>query len=159
MKRRHTRQDVISLCDQIQNIRPEVAFGADLITGFPTETDKSFDETVKLVAESELTYLHVFPFSPRPKTPAAKMPQIKRSVIKRRAAILREIGAKSRFMYFKKLNGKVETVLVEKNNRGYTETFAPVRLLDNVNQGEIVSVLINKSSPDGLTGTATKDLR
>jgi threonylcarbamoyladenosine tRNA methylthiotransferase MtaB len=155
MKRRHNRQDVIDLCQRIREIRPDVVFGADLIAGFPTETDALFDETLQLVEEAGLTYLHVFPYSPRPETPAANMPQVDGKIRKTRAATLRQKGEDAKAAYFNKLNGQTTKVLVEREGRGYTETYAPVRLTDshetNARQGAIVSALITGAAPDGLT--------
>jgi threonylcarbamoyladenosine tRNA methylthiotransferase MtaB len=150
MKRRHNRQDVIKLCKQMKKNRTNIVFGADLITGFPTETEEQFNETIDLVDEAGLTYLHVFPYSPRPGTPAAKMPQIDVNTRKYRSAALREKGEKLRTKYFEKLNGKIAKVLVEAKNRGYTETYAPVSLKNNHNRGEVISVKITSASADGL---------
>tara|TARA_B100000315_G_C14574003_1_gene587010 strand:- start:571 stop:1824 length:1254 start_codon:yes stop_codon:yes gene_type:complete len=150
MKRRHNRQDVIDLCTRIRRLRPEVVFGADLITGFPTENEAMFDDTMRLVDEAGLTYLHVFPYSPRPDTPAAGMPQIEEKIRKARAAALRQKGEAVTAAYFEKLNGQTTQVLVERGSRGYTETYAPVCLNQDYRQGAIVSALITGASPDGL---------
>jgi len=150
MKRRHNRQDVIKLCKQMKKNRTNIVFGADLITGFPTETEEQFNETIDLVDEAGLTYLHVFPYSPRPGTPAAKMPQIDVNTRKYRSAALREKGERLRTKYFEKLNGKIAKVLVEAKNRGYTETYAPVSLKNNHSQGQVISVKITSASADGL---------
>ena len=150
MKRRHNRQDVIKLCKKMKKNRKNIVFGADLITGFPTETEEQFNETIDLVDEAGLTYLHVFPYSPRPGTPAAKMPQIDVNTRKYRSSALRKKGEKLRTKYFAELNGKIEKVLVEAKNRGYTETYAPVSLKNNHNRGEVISVKITSASADGL---------
>ena len=92
-KRRHCRADAIAFCDTVRRLRPDTIFGADLIAGFPTESEDMFGHTLDLVAECGLTHLHVFPFSPRPATPAARMPQLPRAVVKERARRLREAGA------------------------------------------------------------------
>src|SRR6201999_728461 len=92
MKRRHSRAGMIEFCDTVRGLRPDAAFGADLIAGFPTESDAMFDNTVSLVDEAGLSFLHVFPFSPRPGTPAAKMPQLPRALVKDRAERLRQAG-------------------------------------------------------------------
>src|ERR1019366_3911238 len=92
MKRRHTRADVIAFCNQVRRLRPDVAFGADIIAGFPTETEVMFARSLDLVDECGLTQLHVFPFSARPGTPAARMPQLDRGIVKERAQRLRETG-------------------------------------------------------------------
>src|SRR5439155_24222736 len=93
MKRRHSRADAISFCNEVRQLRPDVVLGADIIAGFPTETEAMFSRSLDLVEECGITHLHVFPFSPRPGTPAARMPQVARQVIKERAARLREKGA------------------------------------------------------------------
>ncbi len=151
MKRRHNRQDVIDLTTRIRTLRPDVIFGADLITGFPTETDALFEDTMRLVDEAGLTYLHVFPYSPRPETPAANMPQVESKIRKSRAATLRQKGTLAKAAYFQKLNGQTAKILVEREGRGYTETYAPVRLNITHQQGAIVSALITSTSADGLT--------
>ena len=92
MKRRHPRADAIAFCDQVRRLRPDVVFGADIIAGFPTETEAMFARSLDLVDECGLTHLHVFPFSPRPGTPAARMPQVARAVVKERARRLRDKG-------------------------------------------------------------------
>ena len=92
MKRRHSKQQIISFCKKVRNLRSDVVFGADFIAGFPTETDKMFEDTVNLIKKCNLTHLHVFPFSIRKSTPASKMPQIPKNIIKKRAKILRELG-------------------------------------------------------------------
>ena len=160
MKRRHNRQDVIDLTMRIRGLRPDVVFGADLITGFPTETDDSFEDTMNLVDEAGLTYLHVFPYSPRPETPAANMPQVDSKIRKSRAATLRKKGEEARAAYFQKLNGQTARILVEREGRGYTETYAPVRFTENHIQGTIVSALITGASAEGLTAqtSATEHL-
>ncbi|MBT3989120.1 MAG: tRNA (N(6)-L-threonylcarbamoyladenosine(37)-C(2))-methylthiotransferase MtaB [Rhodospirillaceae bacterium] len=157
MKRRHNRKDVIELTTRIRELRPDVVFGADLITGFPTESDDMFEDTLRLVDDAGLTYLHVFPYSPRPDTPAANMPQIDEKIRKARAAALRQKGEQAKLAYFDLLNGQTAEVLVERDGRGYTETYAPVRLNDNFEQGSIVSALITSASPDGLTAQISAD--
>tara|TARA_Y100000739_G_C20592340_1_gene458553 strand:- start:401 stop:1663 length:1263 start_codon:yes stop_codon:yes gene_type:complete len=151
MKRRHNRQGVIKLCKQIRNNRNNIIFGADLITGFPTESQEQFNETINLIDEAGLTYLHVFPYSPRPGTPAAKMPQIDLDTKKYRSATLRKKGENLKNKYFQELNGQVVKILVENKNRGYTETFAPVSLEKNQKPGEIITALITSASAKGLT--------
>lgn len=128
MKRRHLRDDSIAFCKQIKSLRPDIVFGADIIAGFPTETEAMFENSLSLVDECGLTHLHVFPYSPRPGTPAEKMPQLDRTLIKERAKQLR---SKANEVYTKHLNewtGKTATILVEKNNIGRTEQFTPVKV-------------------------------
>jgi len=140
MKRRHLRADAIAFCDQLRRLRPDVVFGADIIAGFPTETDAMFARSLDLVDECELTHLHVFPFSPRPGTPAAKMPQVPRAVAKERARRLREKGAAALVRH---LDGEVGTqrrVLMESHDVGRTEQFTPVHAAATA--GAIVDVTI-----------------
>ena len=125
MKRRHSRADAISLCQRLREARPEMAFGADLIAGFPTETDAMFENTLKSVDECGIDYLHVFPYSPRPGTPAAKMPQVARDVIKARAARLREKGAERLALRLDRHVGATKLALVEKGGRARLSDFSP----------------------------------
>ena len=152
MKRRHLREDAINLCSKIREKRNDMAFGADLITGFPTETDEMFLNTIKIVDECNLDWLHVFPFSPRPGTPAAKMPQNKKETSKKRAKILREKGEKIKKAHLKKLVGKEIEVFVEKNNSGHTNQFAPVKLEDEFLPGTSVIAKIFKSDDNFVYG-------
>src|SRR5882757_495095 len=99
MKRRHLRAAAIAFCDQVRRLRPDVVFGGDIIAGFPTETDEMFSRSLDLVDECGLTHLHVFPFSPRPGTPAARMPQVPRDVAKERARRLRQKGEEARLRF------------------------------------------------------------
>jgi threonylcarbamoyladenosine tRNA methylthiotransferase MtaB len=131
MKRRHLRQDVIDFCVKVRALRPDVTFGADIIAGFPTETDEMAANTLRLVEECGLIYLHVFPYSSRPGTPAAKMPQVAKEKRKERAAALRDAGDIQLTAFLQSRVGLVEDVLVEKENTGHTEHFAPV-VLDRV---------------------------
>ena len=121
MKRRHSREEAIAFCEKLRAARPDIAFGADLIAGFPTETDAMFDNSVKLVDECGLAFLHVFPFSPRPGTPAEKMPQVDGAIIKARAAQLRTAGDKARHGFLDSQIGKRVSVLVEKSGEGQSE--------------------------------------
>ena len=127
MKRRHGRKDTIAFCDTVRRLRPEVAFGADLIAGFPTETEEMFENTLKLVDDAGLSYLHVFPFSPRRGTPAARMPQLPRELIKSRAARLRAKGADSLAVRLSSLVGSAQQIVIEKSGFGRTACFAPVQ--------------------------------
>ena len=133
MKRRHTRDDVISLTRICKGLRPEIAFGADLITGFPTETEAMFESTLRLVEEAELTFLHVFPYSPREGTPAARMPQVPKAVAKERAARLRRAGEQALTRFLDREMSRSATLLVEQSQGGHTETFAPFRFGDLAN--------------------------
>jgi threonylcarbamoyladenosine tRNA methylthiotransferase MtaB len=142
MKRRHARRDAISFCEQARRLRPDVVFGADIIAGFPTETETMFARSLDLVDECGLTQLHVFPFSPRPGTPAARMPQIDRAVVKDRARRLREKGETTLREYLDREVGARRRVLVESNALGRTEQFMPVRLAAPVQPGVILDLAI-----------------
>ena len=128
MKRRHSRADAIAFCDQLRRLRPDMVFGADIIAGFPTETEAMFARSLDLVDDCGLTHLHVFPFSPRPGTPAAKMPQVARAVVKERARRLREKGAATLVRHLDGEIGRQRRVLMESDNIGRTEQFTPVRV-------------------------------
>ncbi|MEL6289502.1 MAG: tRNA (N(6)-L-threonylcarbamoyladenosine(37)-C(2))-methylthiotransferase MtaB [Pseudomonadota bacterium] len=128
MKRRHSREDAIRFCEEMRARRPDIAFGADLIAGFPTETDAMFENSLRLVDDCGLTWLHVFPFSPRQGTPAARMPQLPRPVIKERAARLRRRGATAVSDFLHAETGAMREVLVERDNLGRTGQFAEVLL-------------------------------
>lgn len=125
MKRRHTRRDTIAFCEQVRRLRPNAAFGADLIAGFPTETENMFQQSLNLVDDAGLTNLHVFPFSARTGTPAARMPQLHRSQIKERAARLRAKGDAATARRHLSLLGSSQTLLVERRGMGRSECFAP----------------------------------
>ncbi|MBB5517705.1 tRNA (N(6)-L-threonylcarbamoyladenosine(37)-C(2))-methylthiotransferase MtaB [Amphiplicatus metriothermophilus] len=128
MKRRHARSQAIEFCARVREKRPEVAFGADLIAGFPTETEEMFENTLRMVEEAGLCYLHVFPFSPRAGTPAARMPQLDRATVKARAERLREKGRVMLHRFLDGLVGRVETAVVESGGRARLGNFAPVKL-------------------------------
>ena len=128
MKRRHTRADTIAFCDAVRRLRPDASFGADLIAGFPTETEEMFENSLKLVDDAGLTFLHVFPFSARSRTPAARMPQLDRFLVKERAARLRAKGADAAAARMASLVGTKQSVLVEKSGLGRTPCFAPVKI-------------------------------
>ncbi len=127
MKRRHLRDDAIALCSRLKAARPEIAFGADLIAGFPTETEAMFENSLKLVDECQLAYLHVFPFSPRPGTPAARMPQLDRAVIKERASRLRAKAQEALNRHLDSMVGRVDAALVEKPGFARAGNFASIR--------------------------------
>jgi len=142
MKRRHLRADAIAFCEQVRRLRPDIVFGADIIAGFPTETENMFARSLDLVDECGLTQLHVFPFSPRPGTPAARMPQVAREVVKERARRLREKGAAA---LRRRLDGEVgarRQVLVETQERGRTEQFLPVQLTRASQPGDIHDLIV-----------------
>lgn len=128
MKRRHLRDDAIEFCKRARAVRPNIVFGADLIAGFPTETDEMFENTMRIVDECDLTWLHVFPYSPRDGTPAARMPQVESTIRKERAARLRAKGEAKVKAYLQSCVGKETELLIEKNNIGRTPEFAEVHL-------------------------------
>jgi threonylcarbamoyladenosine tRNA methylthiotransferase MtaB len=148
MKRRHSRSDAIAFCERVGRLRPDVAFGADIIAGFPTETEDMFMRSLDLVDECGLTQLHVFPFSPRPGTPAARMPQVDRGVIKERARRLREKGKAALAHYLTHEVGARRRVLTESHALGRTEQFLAVRLARPFMPGEILDLTI--TDHDGL---------
>ena len=127
MKRRHARGDTVAFCDRVRRLRPEAAFGADFIAGFPTETEEMFENTMRLVDEAGLAMLHVFPFSARKGTAAARMPQLARDVVRRRASRLRAKGLEALARRFASLVGTEQVLLVEEPGLGRTPCFAPVR--------------------------------
>jgi threonylcarbamoyladenosine tRNA methylthiotransferase MtaB len=143
MKRRHSRAEAVAFCNEARRLRPEIVFGADLIAGFPTETDEMFANSERLVEDCGLTFLHVFPFSPRPETPAARMPQLPKDEVKLRARRLRVAGAAALSSFLAGEVGKRRTVLVETGTTGRTEHFAPVRFSHTMQSGAIVSARIS----------------
>jgi threonylcarbamoyladenosine tRNA methylthiotransferase MtaB len=142
MKRRHSRADAVAFCARVRRLRPDVVLGADIIAGFPTETDEMFARSLDLVDECGLTHLHVFPFSPRPGTPAARMPQVATAIVKERARRLREKGAAALRRHLDSELGARRTVLVESETLGRTEQFTPVRLPLPADAGAIFDVTI-----------------
>lgn len=150
MKRRHTRRDTIEFCDTVRRLRPDVAFGADLIAGFPTESDAMFENTLKLLTDAGLSFLHVFPFSPRKGTPAARMPQLDRRIVKARAMRLREAGRAALLSRLSSLVGARRVSLVEKDGFGRTPCFSPVRFVGDARPGELVNMQIARVSGDAL---------
>jgi threonylcarbamoyladenosine tRNA methylthiotransferase MtaB len=142
MKRRHSRANAIDFCRKIHRLRPDVAFGADIIAGFPTETEEMFARSLDLVDECGLTQLHVFPFSPRPGTPASRMPQVARDVVKDRARRLREKGEIALRWHLETQVGGRMQVLSESKSVARTEQFIPVRLAAACAPGEMLDVAI-----------------
>ncbi|WGJ16567.1 tRNA (N(6)-L-threonylcarbamoyladenosine(37)-C(2))-methylthiotransferase MtaB [Methylocapsa sp. D3K7] len=130
MKRRHSRADAVRFCSELRQLRPQIVFGADVIAGFPTETDAMFENTLQLIADCDLTHLHVFPFSARPGTPAAKMPPVAGEVIKARAKRLREAGDAALGVHLALQTGKTLPVLSERGGTGRTEDFTRVKIGD-----------------------------
>lgn len=141
MKRRHLRDDVISLCKRARDLRPDMAFGADIIAGFPTESNEMFENTLRIIDECDLTYLHVFPYSEREGTPAARIPdQVAPQLRKERAARLRAKGKeKMSELLQRNLNKELE-IIVEKGSKGHAQNFAPIRLDTDMEPGGLVRV-------------------
>jgi len=152
MKRRHSRADVIAFCQAVRRVRPEAAFAADLIAGFPTESEAMFANSLKLVDDAGLSRLHVFPYSPRTGTPAAKMPQHPRATIKDRAARLRQKSEAALQSRLDGMAGSRHMVLAERGGIGRTPCFAPVEI-GEVAHGTFLPVLITGRHGDHLTGT------
>uniref|UniRef100_UPI001357BC02 radical SAM protein n=1 Tax=Geminicoccus flavidas TaxID=2506407 RepID=UPI001357BC02 len=144
MKRRHSRDDVLALASRLRALRPDLVFGADIIAGFPTETDAMFENTRRIVAEAGLTWLHVFPYSPRQNTPAARMPQVDPMLRKERAAVLRAEGAEAVARFYASEQGRVRELLIERGGAGHTRHFAPVKLAanDDLAAGTLIDVRI-----------------
>ena len=153
MKRRHGREDAIEFCRQVRDLRPGFAFGADLIAGFPTETEEMFARSLDIVEECGLSFLHVFPYSPREGTPAARMPQLDRSLIKQRAARLRQRGEQAYDAHLSAMvaAGETHSVLVEFSGMARTENFTPV-LASAAPRGQMALVRLNGRTADHLTG-------
>jgi len=140
MKRRHSRSDAIAFCNQVRSLRHDAVFGADIIAGFPTETEAMFERSLDLVDECGLTQLHVFPFSPRPGTPAALMPQLDRAIVKERAQRLREKGEAALHAHLAAQVGSQRLVLTERGGIGRTEQFTAVRLAAPVEPGRLLDL-------------------
>jgi threonylcarbamoyladenosine tRNA methylthiotransferase MtaB len=141
MKRRHLRDDSIRFCEEVRALRPDIVFGADIIAGFPTENEAMFENSLKIVEECGLTHLHVFPFSPREGTPAARMPQVRRETVKERAARLRAVGEKAYAKHLALLADTRQSVLIEREGLGRTEGFTLTALAAG-QPGEIVDAII-----------------
>ena len=151
MKRRHLRADTLEFVARARALRPDIVFGADIIAGFPTETEAMFENSLSIVTEADLTYLHIFPYSPREGTPAARMPQVSRRLGKERAARLRALGDRQYSRFCEGRLGAVETVLLERDGLGRTEQFVPIAVPGH-GPGEIVAVRATGTTPDGLVG-------
>ena len=147
MKRRHSRADALALVEKVRAVRPDTAFGADLIAGFPTETEAMFENTLRLVEEAGLAFLHVFPFSPRPGTPAARMPQLTRAVIKPRAERLRQAGEAALARHLQRQVGRTLTGLVEREGAARAEDFTEIAFSGAGEPGALVALKV--TSQDG----------
>lgn len=153
MKRRHLRDHSIEFCETVRNLRPDASFGADIIAGFPTETAAMFENALSIIDECKLARVHAFPFSPRKGTPAAKMPQLDRSIIKQRAARLREKSNNAWQKHLASFSGSIQQVLFEKNGLGRTQDFTPVQVAGSpARAGAIASVQILNHDAERLVG-------
>lgn len=150
MKRRHLRADSIRFCEEVRRLRPDVVFGADIIAGFPTETEEMFLNSLRIVDECGLTHLHVFPFSPRKGTPAARMPQVARDVVKERAARLRAAGDAAYQRHLGSLCGTRQRVLIEREGIGRTEDFTLASIVAG-SPGEIIQAEVTGHNGELLT--------
>jgi threonylcarbamoyladenosine tRNA methylthiotransferase MtaB len=154
MKRRHLRQDALNFCARVRQLRPDVVFGADIIAGFPTETNEMFTNTLNMVEEAALTYLHVFPYSARPGTPAARMPQVAKELRKERAASLRIAGEKQLESYLASQVGGTAQAIVERDRMARTEHFAMVELDKVMEPGSLANVQVTGANAMQLFGIA-----
>jgi len=154
MKRRHSRGQAVALTERLRALRPEIAFGADLIAGFPTESAPAFANTLALVDDCGLAFLHVFPYSERPGTPAARMPQLPKPVRKARAKALRAAGEEAQARFLDSRIGKSEAVLVEAGNSSRTAHYAPIRLAGEHPRGSIVEATVTARDGNTLLGRA-----
>ena len=157
MKRRHLARDLVRFCDEARHRRPDVVFGADLIAGFPTEDEAAHDATCRMIERAGLTYLHVFPYSPRAGTPAARMPQLAGDVVKTRAEALRRLGAARLESFLANAVGSRDQMLVESGNAGHGRNYAKMKLEgDFLEPGSLVDVTI--TGRDGTVLTASRDM-
>ena len=156
MKRRHNNKQVIDFCKKIRSFRPDVVLGADIIAGFPTETEIMFKDSLSMIKECNLTHLHIFPYSPREGTPAARMPQVPREIIKKRAKLLREAGKKEMEKLLKKQIGNYASVLVEEVNDnssfGKSQHFIKTKIDKKINIGQIINCKITDFNDNILKG-------
>ena len=153
MKRRHSRAEAARTVERIKAVRPDATIGADFIAGFPTENEEMALRSLKLLDDCDIVAAHIFPFSPRPDTPAARMPQLPREVVKARAARLREAAATRRARWLDSLVGSRQRVLVENGGKGHADNFAPVAV-SGAGKGETLAVRIASRDGDHLMGVA-----
>ncbi|MEN3971368.1 tRNA (N(6)-L-threonylcarbamoyladenosine(37)-C(2))-methylthiotransferase MtaB [Sphingomicrobium sp. XHP0235] len=151
MKRRHSRAQAVRIVERLKAARPEVTIGADIIAGFPTETDAMFANSLALIEDCDIVAAHIFPFSPRDRTPAARMPQVDRALIKARAARLRERAAAHRQQWLESQVGTMQPVLIENHGRGHTDGFAPIAIAGTV-RGDYGEAMVTDADDKGLTG-------
>jgi len=151
MKRRHNRAQAIETVERIKTARPDATIGADLIAGFPTETEEMALNSLKLLDDCDVIAAHIFPFSPRPNTPAERMPQLPREVVKSRAARLRDAAAERRSRWLDSLVGTEQQILIENNEKGHADNFAPAKV-EGTKRGDLVAALITCREGDQLAG-------
>ena len=155
MKRRHLARDIVRFCDEARRRRPDVVFGADVISGFPTESDTAHQASLDMIEAAGITHLHVFPYSPRKGTPAAAMSQLKPEIIKLRARVLRQFGEKRLREFLDASVGNTDQLLVETDNRGHGRNFTKIRLDGAVHpSGQLIDVDIVRREGDTLVGRA-----
>ncbi|MFT9100179.1 MAG: tRNA (N(6)-L-threonylcarbamoyladenosine(37)-C(2))-methylthiotransferase MtaB [Zymomonas mobilis subsp. pomaceae] len=153
MRRRHTRAQSVELVSRLKAKRPQIVIGADLIAGFPTEDEQMAKNSLQLIEDCDIVFGHIFPYSPRQGTPAARMPQVHTAFIKERAGKLREAAAKQQQLWLQSLIGSHQSVLLEGDGyRGHTPQFAPIRLAEPVTEGGIVEIAVTSADKDGLIG-------
>ena len=152
MKRRHLRDDVIKMCERARGYRADIAYGADIIAGFPTETEEMFQRTMDIVEECDLTFLHVFPYSEREGTPAAKMPSVDKAIRKERAKRLRELGEAQVQKFLNQNMNKQVQAIVEKDNFARAENFALIKLDRDAEAGDLIPVLTKTVEGNALQG-------
>jgi threonylcarbamoyladenosine tRNA methylthiotransferase MtaB len=151
MKRRHSRADAVAIVERLKAVRPDATIGADIIAGFPTETENMAANSLKLLEDCDIIAAHVFPFSPRDGTPAARMPQLEREVVKARAARLRDAAAERRSRWLGSLVGTQQRVLIENHGKGHSDGFAPVHI-DGALRGDTGIAHIVAHDGDHVTG-------
>ena len=155
MKRRHNREDTIKFCSLLKKIRPKMTFSADIIAGFPTENEEMFQNTISIIKQCKIDWIHVFPYSSRTGTPASKMPQVSKTVIDKRASILRKISNERLNKHLKNKIGSIQNVLVEGNAKGFTEDYSRVSFEEGPEIGKIIPMKIEKKYNNELLGIPT----
>ena len=152
MKRRHSREDTFKFCSILKKIRPQMSFSADIIAGFPTENGEMFQNTISIIEQCKIDWIHVFPYSSRTGTPASKMPQVPKTEIDKRASILRKISNERLNKHLKNKIGSIQKVLVEGNAKGFTEDYSRVSFEEGPEIGEIIHMKIEKKCNNELLG-------
>jgi threonylcarbamoyladenosine tRNA methylthiotransferase MtaB len=151
MKRRHSRAQAVETVERLKAARSDVTIGADLIAGFPTESEEAALNSLKLLDDCDIVAAHIFPFSPRPNTPAARMPQLEREIVKARAARLRQAASERRSRWLDGLVGRRQTVLIENSEKGHCDSFAPIHIAGS-KRGDLGTALITGHDEDHLIG-------